>query len=59
MLDRSDEPINLTQMDVGSLWYPMVQHTKYAHNTPKRMERAQGCYVTDAEGKEYLARYGS
>lgn len=54
MLDRSDEPINLTQMDVESLWHPMVQHKKYARNPPKRMERAAGCYVTDEQGKEYL-----
>ena len=45
---------NLTQMDVESLWHPMVQHKKYERNPPKRMDKAEGCYVTDAEGKEYL-----
>lgn len=54
MLDRSSEPQNLTQMDVESLWHPMVQHKKYERNPPQRMEKASGCYVTDAEGKQYL-----
>ena len=71
MLDRSDEPMNvtnseevvssrsqngasLTQMDVASLWHPMVQHKKYERNPPKRMDTAAGCYVTDSDGKEYL-----
>ncbi len=57
MLDCSDQPKkldSLTQIDLESLWHPMIQHQKYARNPPKRMERAQGCYVTDAEGKEYL-----
>ncbi|VEP16361.1 Uncharacterized aminotransferase YhxA [Hyella patelloides LEGE 07179] len=69
MLDRLDEPMNLTQpeevtsfqdevsltqMDVESLWHPMVQHKKYERTPPKRMDKANGCYVTDSEGKEYL-----
>lgn len=54
MLDRSNEPQNLTKMDVESLWHPMVQHKKYERNPPQRMDKAQGCYVTDSEGKEYL-----
>lgn len=45
---------DLTQMDVESLWHPMVQHKKYERNPPKRIDKAQGCYVTDSEGKEYL-----
>ncbi len=65
-LDRSDELLakseevspesetSLTQMDVESLWHPMVQHKKYERNPPKRMDKAEGCYVTDSEGKEYL-----
>ena len=53
MLDRSSES-QLTQMDIESLWHPMVQHKKYERNPPKRMDKAQGCYVTDAEGKQYL-----
>lgn len=68
-LDRSDELMlakseavsvspesetSLTQMDVESLWHPMVQHKKYERNPPKRMDKAEGCYVTDSEGKEYL-----
>ena len=32
----------------------MVQHKKYDRHPPKRMDKAQGCYITDAEGKEYL-----
>ena len=54
MLDRSSESQNLTQMDVESLWHPMMQHKKYERNPPKRMDKAEGCYVTDSEGKEYL-----
>ena len=53
MLDRSSES-QLTQMDVESLWHPMVQHKKYERNPPKRMDKAEGCYVKDADGKEYL-----
>ena len=44
----------LTQMDLDSLWHAMVQHKKYERNPPKRIDKAQGCYVTGAEGKEYL-----
>ena len=69
MLDRLDEPMNLTQleevpslqggvsltqMDIESLWHPMVQHKKYERTPPKRMDKADGCYVTDSKGKEYL-----
>ena len=66
-IDRSDESMmtkleatpssptkDLTQMDIESLWHPMVQHKKYDRSPPKRMDKAQGCYVTDSEGKEYL-----
>ncbi|MDJ0635955.1 MAG: aminotransferase [Xenococcaceae cyanobacterium MO_188.B29] len=54
MLDISKEPMNLTQMDVQSLWHPMVQHKQYERTPPKRIDKAQGCYVTDEESKEYL-----
>ena len=54
MLDRFSESENLTQMDVESLWHPMVQHKKYERTPPKRMDKAEGCYVTDADGKQYL-----
>lgn len=65
-IDYSDESISaksevvpessedLTKMDLESLWHPMVQHKKYDRSPPKRMDRAQGCYVSDSEGKEYL-----
>ena len=54
MLEQSDSQLNLTQMDVESLWHPMMQHQNYAQKPPQRMDRGVGCHVTDAEGKEYL-----
>lgn len=45
---------DLTQLDLQSLWHPMVQHKKYERQPPKRMNSASGCYVTDDQGKEYL-----
>ena len=54
MQNQSDVTTDLTQLDLQSLWHPMVQHKKYERTPPKRMEKASGCYVTDDQGKEYL-----
>ena len=54
MLDQPDLPMDLTKMDMESLWHPMVQHKTYEQKPPKRMDKGVGCYVTDEQGKEYL-----
>lgn len=46
--------IDLAQMDAESLWHPMMQHKPFAQKPPKRMTKGVGCYVTDADGKEYF-----
>ncbi len=52
---QSSEPTSdLTQLDLNSLWHPMVQHRAFTTTPPKQMKRAVGCRVTDAEGREYL-----
>jgi adenosylmethionine-8-amino-7-oxononanoate aminotransferase len=49
-----DQTEDLTQLDLNSLWHPMVQHRVYEQKPPKRMEKGVGCYVTDEHGNEYL-----
>ena len=51
---ESDSQMNLVQMDMESLWHPMVQHKTYEQKPPKRIDKGVGCYVTDEHGKEYL-----
>jgi adenosylmethionine-8-amino-7-oxononanoate aminotransferase len=53
MLDYGTET-NLAEMDVNSLWHSMIQHKPFSSNPPRRMEKGMGCYVKDAEGKEYF-----
>ena len=53
MLDKTDD-LNLTEMDLKSLWHPMVQHKVYQQKPPKRIEKAVGCTIEDEQGKEYL-----
>lgn len=54
MMESTNCEINLTQMDLDSLWHPMVQHKTFENKPPKRMLKGVGCYVTDDQGKEYL-----
>jgi taurine-pyruvate aminotransferase len=48
------EKSDLGQMDVESLWHPMVQHKSFAKAPPKCMAKGVGCYVTDTDGVEYF-----
>lgn len=54
MLEQSALQMKLTQMDLESLWHPMVQHKTHEQKPPLRINKAVGCYVTDEQGKEYL-----
>lgn len=52
MLNQSNE--QLTQLDLESLWHPMMQHKVYEQKPPKRIDKAIGCYVIDEQGRDYL-----
>jgi len=54
MLNQTDKQTDLTQLDVNSLWHSMAQHKQYEQKPPKRMDKAVGSRVVDAEGKSYL-----
>lgn len=36
------------------LWHPLLQHSLLEHQDPTLFERAQGAYVIDSTGREYL-----
>lgn len=48
------DKMSLSQMDVESLWHPLVQHKALSQKTLKCMKRGVGCYVTDTDGVEHF-----
>lgn len=44
----------LLDLDLACLWHPMLQHRGLAAAPPKRIERASGSFIYDAEGGRWL-----
>jgi adenosylmethionine-8-amino-7-oxononanoate aminotransferase len=51
MTDRDRE---LTALDLESLWHPLVQHRDLAAAPPRRIERAEGSFLYDSDGRRWL-----
>ena len=45
---------NISQMGVESLWHPLTQHQPLRQTPPTHIVGADGCYLTDKDGKQYL-----
>jgi len=45
---------NIVQTGLDSLWHPLTQHEGLAQKPPTHVVKAEGCYLTDADGKQYL-----
>jgi adenosylmethionine-8-amino-7-oxononanoate transaminase len=44
----------LKKMDQELVWHPFTQMREYAQEEPLIVERGEGCYLYDIEGKRYL-----
>lgn len=44
----------LKTMDQALVWHPFTQMREYAQEEPLIVERGEGCYLYDIEGKRYL-----
>lgn len=45
---------DLSQLDARSLWHPLTQHQDIDQAPPRFIERAEGCYLYDAEGNRFF-----
>ncbi|WP_028392375.1 adenosylmethionine--8-amino-7-oxononanoate transaminase [Bacillus cihuensis] len=54
-----DEMQNLENWDKEYVWHPFTQMKNYQQTKPLIIERGQGSYLYDIEGKEYLDGYAS
>ncbi len=48
------DTMTLTDADRDLIWHPFTQHTLWQDSTPLIIERADGVYLFDTEGKAYL-----
>lgn len=56
---KHDEVQNLENWDKEYVWHPFTQMKMYQQNKPLIIERGQGSYLYDIEGKKYLDGYAS
>ncbi|MBA9026155.1 adenosylmethionine--8-amino-7-oxononanoate transaminase [Peribacillus huizhouensis] len=54
-----DEMQNLENWDKEYVWHPFTQMKNYQQTKPLIIERGQGSYLYDIEGKKYLDGYAS
>jgi taurine-pyruvate aminotransferase len=47
-------PTAAIEADLRHLWHHSLQHSGLTHHPPLLIERADGCFVWDAEGNRYL-----
>src|SRR4051812_38764651 len=45
---------SIQQADLDYLWHGSLQHQGLAANPPLMIERGEGCYLWDTEGRRYL-----
>ncbi|HVB26644.1 MAG TPA: adenosylmethionine--8-amino-7-oxononanoate transaminase [Mycobacteriales bacterium] len=50
-MDRTAE---LTQRDLAAVWHPFTQHALWEADDPIVVDRAEGCWLIDVEGRRYL-----
>lgn len=51
---RARTAAELTTADRAHLWHPFTQQQGWSGETPLIVESAQGCTITDVEGREYV-----
>lgn len=44
----------LRQWDIAHVWHPFTQMAQYAESEPIIVERAEGCWLVDINGRRYL-----
>jgi adenosylmethionine-8-amino-7-oxononanoate aminotransferase len=49
----------LRQWDIAHVWHPFTQMAEYARSEPLIIERAEGCWLIDINGRRYLDGVGS
>jgi adenosylmethionine-8-amino-7-oxononanoate aminotransferase len=49
-----DRTADLVSRDLRHLWHPFTQHSVWADDEPLVIERAEGMYLYDTDGKAYL-----
>ncbi|MDQ6874532.1 MAG: adenosylmethionine--8-amino-7-oxononanoate transaminase [Actinomycetota bacterium] len=45
---------DLVRRDLGSLWHPFTQHAVWTDDPPLVIDRAEGMYLIDSDGRRYL-----
>ena len=45
---------DLIARDIASVWHPFTQHAAWPADDPTVIDRAEGCYIVDSEGRRYL-----
>jgi adenosylmethionine-8-amino-7-oxononanoate aminotransferase len=50
----TDRTADLVARDLRSLWHPFTQHSVWAADDPIVIERAEGMYLYDTDGRSYL-----
>ena len=54
LLRRGDVPAHLVQMDRQYVWHPFTQMKDWVQDDPLIIERGEGSYLIDTEGRKYL-----
>ncbi len=49
----------IARLDQDHLWHPFTQQQGWAEEEPLVIERGEGCYLIDADGKRYLDGHSS
>lgn len=52
--DPQTERARLEALDKAHVWHPFTQMQGWLHDRPLIIERAEGCYLYDIEGRRYL-----
>jgi len=52
-------PVDPVQLDQDHLWHPFTQQQGWSEEVPLVIERAEGSYVIDSEGRRYLDGHSS
>ena len=50
-MSRTDD---LIARDLATVWHPFTQHSLWPYDTPLVIDRAEGRYLYDSDGRRYL-----
>jgi adenosylmethionine-8-amino-7-oxononanoate aminotransferase len=54
-----ERPRDLVARDVAHVWHPFTQHSQWLDDDPLVIDRAEGMYLFDSEGRRYLDGFSS